>query len=304
MFKYSRLKEESWLRWSAEKVEDAKICIMGIPFDGATSLEKGASKGPETIRNLSMDLSDMTEDFIPIKNNLLYDIGDIPPELNWERYFRRVEEEAYGLMKTGKFCLFIGGDHSVTIPLHKAFGKYQKEIKKDAKIGIIHFDAHYDLCDAFDGHKWSHASTEARALEDVISGEDLHFVGIRVAELIEFDTMKKHPGIQTIKAVDVSQNGYPYVVEALEKHFKEYDAVYLTLDIDVLDPAYAPGTGTPVVGGLSSRELIEIFKRIIKTLPIKAMDIVEVSPPLDVNNITSWAALRMIHELFKAFSEE
>lgn len=78
----------------------------------------------------------------------------------------------------------------------------------------------------------------------------------------------------------------------------------MTLDIDVLDPAYAPGTGTPVAGGLTSRELIEIFKGIIKTLPIKAMDIVEVSPPLDVNNITSWAALRIIHELFKTFSEE
>ena len=83
MLKYSKLKDDSWLRWSTEKIEDAKICIMGIPFDGATSLEKGTSKGPDTIRNLSVDLSDLTEDFIPIKNNLLYDIGDISPELNW-----------------------------------------------------------------------------------------------------------------------------------------------------------------------------------------------------------------------------
>lgn len=304
MLKYSKLNDDSWLKWSAEKIEDAKICIMGIPFDGATSLEKGTSKGPETIRNLSIDLSDLTEDFVPIKNNLLYDIGDISPELNWERYFTRVEDEAYGLMKTGKFCLFIGGDHSVTIPLHKAYGKYQKEVKKDPKIGVIHFDAHYDLCDEYDGHQWSHASTEARALEGIISGEDLYFVGIRVAELNELDTIKKNPGIQTIKAVDVSKKGYQYVVEKLEEHFKDYNAVYLTLDIDVLDPAYAPGTGTPVAGGLTSRELIEIFKGIIKTLPIKAMDVVEVSPPLDVNNITSWAALRIIHELFKTFSEE
>lgn len=304
MFNYSRLKEESWLRWSVEKIEDAKVCIMGIPFDGATSLEKGTSKGPEIIRNLSVDLSDVTEDFIPIKNNILYDIGDISSELNWERYFRTVEEEAYSLMVSGRFCLFIGGDHSVTIPLHKAFGKYQKELKKNAKIGVIHFDAHYDLCDEYDGHKWSHASTEARALDDIISGEDLHFVGIRVAELIEFDTMKKHPGIKTIRAIEVSEKGYRYVVDELEEHFKDYDAVYFTLDIDVLDPAYAPGTGTPVAGGLSSRELIEIFKRIIKTLPIKAMDIVEVSPPLDVNNITAWAALRVIHELFRTYSED
>lgn len=303
MLQNSRLLEDSWLRWSAEKIEDAKICIMGVPFDNAASMEKGTSKGPDTMRNLSFNLSDMTESFVEIKEDILYDIGDIPVDLNWERYFKTVEDEAYKLMKTGNFCLFLGGDHSVTIPLHKAYGRYQKEVKKDAKIGVIHFDAHYDLCDEYEGSKWSHASTEARALENIISGEDLHFVGIRVAESMELETIAKYPGIETITAEEISEKGYMQAYKKLEEHFKGYDAVYFTLDIDVLDPSCAPGTGTTITGGLTNRELIQLFKLMIKNLPIKAMDIVEVSPPIDVNNITSWAALRIIHEVFANFSK-
>jgi len=245
MLENSRLLEDSWLRWGAEKIEDADVCIMGIPFDNAVSNNKGAAKAPEKLRELSVELSDLTEDFVPIKDGVLYDIGDIPVELKWDRYFTRVAEESLKLMHTGKFCLFIGGDHSVTIPLHKAFGKYQKHLKRDARIGIIHFDAHYDLCREYDGHPWSHACTEARALDDVIEGDDLYFVGIRVAELQEMDVLKEHPGITTIRASDVHRHGVEKIFRHMKEHFEGYDALYFTLDIDVLDPAFAPGTGTP-----------------------------------------------------------
>lgn len=302
MLENSKLLNDSWLRWSAKSKEEAKLCIMGVPFDNAVSLNKGASKAPETMRTLSVDMSDVTEDDVAVKEGVLYDIGDIPVNLNWGKYFGTVTEEAYQLMKTGNFCLFLGGDHSVTIPLHEAFGKYQKEQKADAKIGIIHFDAHYDLCDEYDGHKWSHACTEARSLENVISGEDLFFVGIRVAEEIELETLKKNPGITVVKAKEVHKTGTEAVFKKLKDKFKDYDAVYLTIDIDVLDPAFAPGTGTPQFGGLTAIQLIELFQMMLKELPIRAMDIVEVAPELDVNNITSWAALRLIHELFGHFS--
>lgn len=303
MLEYSNFKEASWLRWSADAKEDAKVIIMGVPFDNAVSLNKGASKAPERLRELSVDMSDTTDDFRVIKEGLIYDSGDIHADLNWERYFSKVEERAYGLMKTDNFCLFIGGDHSVTIPLHRAFGKYQREKNKNCKIGIIHFDAHYDLCDEYDGHKWSHACTEARALDDVIGGKDLTFVGVRVAEEDELQKIADNTGITTIRAVDVDHRGADSVAKELAEHYRDYDAVYLTLDIDVLDPAYAPGTGTPSSGGLTSMQLIDIFKDVIKNVPVKAMDIVEVAPPLDVNDITAWAALKMVHEVFSHFSK-
>lgn len=303
MLEHSKLLNDSWLRWGAESKEKAKICIMGVPFDNAVSLNKGAAKGPETMRNLSVDMSDATEDDVVIKKGLLYDIGDIPVELDWETYFGTVADEAYKLMKTGNFCLFLGGDHSVTIPLHQAFGKYQNEKKENAKIGIIHFDAHYDLCNEYDGHKWSHACTEARSLESVVSAEDLFFVGVRVAEVSELELIAKNSGIMAIKAKEVHKLGVEAMFQKLKDKFQGYDAVYLTVDIDVLDPAFAPGTGTPQPGGLTSMQLIQLFQMMLEELPIKAMDIVEVAPDLDVNNITSWAALRLVLELFGHFSK-
>lgn len=299
MLEKSNFKEASWLRWSAKTKEDAKICIMGVPFDNAVSLNKGAAKAPEHIRTMSVDLSDATDEFITIRDDVLYDAGDIHPVLDWEKYFGEVEESALELMNTGNFCLFIGGDHSVTIPLHKAFKRYHG----DKKIGIIHFDAHYDLCPEYDGHIWSHACTEARALEGVVKGEDLSFVGVRVAEESELELMKEHPGILTIRAADVYDMGPDKVAEQLIARYSGYDAIYLTLDIDALDPAYAPGTGTPVSGGLNPIELTKIFRGLLRALPIRAMDIVEVAPPLDVNDVTTWAAMKVIHELFSHYSK-
>lgn len=299
MLEKSNFNEASWLRWSAETKEEAKVCIMGVPFDNAVSLNKGAAKAPNHIRQMSVDLSDTTDEFRPIKEDVLYDYGDIHPILDWEAYFKEVEDGALEILNTGNFCLFLGGDHSVTIPLHKAFKKYYG----DKKIGIMHFDAHYDLCPEYDGHPWSHACTEARALDDVITGEDLSFVGVRVAEESELELMKDHPGIMTITAMDVYKNGAQAAVDKLVERYKDYDAIYLTLDIDALDPAYAPGTGTPVSGGLNPLDLTIIFRELLEKLPIKAMDIVEVAPPLDVNDITTWAAMKVIHELLSYYSK-
>ena len=122
MLENSRFESCSWLRWAAEDIEEARICILGIPFDGAVSLSKGAAKAPQMIRDLSIDLSDTTDEWVQIRKGLIYDAGDMHPDLQWDRYYASVEEEAYRLMSTGNFCLFLGGDHSVTIPLHKAFG--------------------------------------------------------------------------------------------------------------------------------------------------------------------------------------
>lgn len=299
MLEKSNFKETSWLRWSAGTKEQADVCIMGIPFDNAVSLNKGARKAPENMRRLSVDLSDTTDEFIPVKEGVLYDVGDIPVSLNWEKYFETVEKNAFELMKTGSLCLFIGGDHSVTIPLHRAFKRYHG----GKKIGILHFDAHYDLCPEYDGHRWSHACTEARALESIVSGKDMSFVGVRVAEEAELDVIAENPGIVTLRAADVRKNGAENIAEILVERYEGYDAVYLTLDIDVLDPAYAPGTGTPVSGGLNPFELTDIVRILLKRLPICAMDIVEVAPELDVNDITTWAALKIVHEVLGHYSK-
>lgn len=288
-----------WGELYCREIEDADIAVMGVPFDGAVSCGKGSSLAPEKIRSLSRFLPTITEEGFDISGLKVYDHGDVPVSLNWEAYYADVEKEALALFQTGKFCLFFGGDHSVTIPLNRAFGRHFK----GKKIGIIHFDSHPDLCDEYDGHKWSHACPLRRAVEDVITPKDLAQIGIRSYEKEEIAFYKANPDLLLIRAYDVFNEGFQAACDKIKAKFKDYDALYLSLDIDVLDPAFAPGTGTPEAGGLSSRELMQMIKFLISELPIVAMDLVEVSPPLDsVNHITSWAALKIVYEVFGKLS--
>lgn len=290
-----------WGDLNCSDMKTADVCVMGVPFDSAVSCGKGSSQAPEKIRSLSRYLPTITEEGNEIDNLKVYDHGDVAIDLNWDKYYASVESEALSLFETGKFCLFFGGDHSVTIPLSRAYGSYYK----GKKIGIIHFDSHPDLCDEYDGHKWSHACPLRRAVQDVITPADLAQVGIRSYEAEEVAFYKANPDLLLIRAYDVFHQGWKVACEKLVAKFADYDAVYISLDIDVLDPAFAPGTGTPEAGGLSSRELMEILKELFERLPIVAMDVVEVSPPLDsINQITSWAALKVVYEVFGKLSNK
>jgi len=279
-----------------EESQHADILLKGIPFDNACSVGKGAALAPELMRSFWCALPAVTETGIKIKNLKIFDEGDFEPDLNWERYFKTVQVGARELFNTNKFCVFMGGDHSVSIPLINAFCDFNA----GKKIGVIHFDAHLDITIEYEGHPWSHACTERRVLENKnMSPGGLTFVGIRSYLEEELDFLAGNPGIRVIGAHEVYKKGIEYTLNILRERYKDFDAVYVTIDIDVLDPAYAPGTGTPEGGGLTTREMMELIRDIIAELPVKAMDIVEVSPPLDTrNNVTTWAALKILWEAF------
>lgn len=260
-----------WREIQTEQISEAHVCILGVPFDGAASVGKGAALGPDKIRDCAKVLPPVNGTGQKFSDLKVYDHGNVELSLDWPNFFANVEEEAFQLLKSGKFCLFLGGDHSVTIPLSRAFGR----IHKGKKIGIIHFDSHPDLCEEYEGSKWSHACPLKRALDDVIKPVDLAQVGIRAFENEEVDLYGVTPDLLVIKAHDIFKEGYQSAIDKLVSKFKAYDVIYLTLDIDVLDPAFAPGAGTPEAGGLSSRELLEI-----------------------INQITSWAAVKIIYEMF------
>lgn len=285
----------SWAELASEKIEDANVLIKGIPFDGAASVGKGACQAPDMIRQLSKALPPITEEGTVLKNFYVKDLGDFEVDLNWERFYEAIENETKAMFETNKFCLFIGGDHSVSIPLEKAF----IETNKGKKIGIIHFDSHSDIIDEYEGHKWSHACTQRRALDFGLEDKGLSLVGIRSWEEEELIFLEEHSDINVVTAARIYEEGINALTKNLTERYQDYDAIYLSIDIDVLDPAYAPGTGTPESGGLSTRQMMQIIKSLFKNLPIKAMDIVEVSPLLDTtNNITSWAALKLMYEAF------
>jgi agmatinase len=281
--------------WSGLWSDDlaAEIGVLGVPFDNATSYRKGTSFAPAKIRELTPHLAPATEEGHRLGGLRVRDYGDVSTDLNWERYFAAVEAQATWALRH-PLALFLGGDHSVTIPLVAALSR-----TVSGRFGVIHFDAHPDLADEYDGHRWSHACTERRVLElPNVEPRHLAFVGLRSWMDDELEFLDAHPEIAVHTARDVYRRSIEAVAEDVVAQLEDVDAVYFTLDIDGLDPAYAPGTGTPEAGGLSIRELLELLHVVFAQLPIRALDIVEVAPPLDNADITSFAATKVIYEVF------
>ncbi len=277
---------------------DAEVGVLGVPFDGAVSFRRGTAFAPAKLRELSCHLASCNEEGRPL-NLKVRDYGDISPDLEWSRYFQAVEDRAVEVLRH-PLALFLGGDHSVPIPLMRAFNQVV-----GGPYGIVHFDAHPDLADVYEGHRWSHACTERRALE--LSGmqpEHLVFIGLRSFMREEWGFLKTHPEITYFTARDCYRQGIEAIAKEVVQTLQDVEAVYFTLDIDGLDPAYAPGTGTPEGGGLSTRDLLELVREVFRGLPVRAMDVVEVAPPLDCADITSVAALKVIYEVLGVIQEK
>ena len=282
--------------WSGLASDDneAEIAILGVPFDNAVSWRGGTRHAPQRIRSLTPHLAYSTEEGTMLSIRVK-DYGDMEPDLNWERFFDSTEAMAAKLINSQhSLPIFLGGDHSVGIPLFKAFAK-----SFSGPIGYIQFDSHADLADNFEGHPWSHANTARRNVEQPnLSPNHLAFVGLRSFLSEEVAYYAANPSIGWHTARDVYRRGIETVANEVVEQLKKVEAVYLSLDIDGLDPSCAPGTGTPEHGGPTTRECLEFLRIIFSGLPIKAMDIVEVSPPLDISDVTSLAALKIMYEVF------
>ena len=278
-------------------IEESDIILLGIPYDEGCSCGKGASLAPKVIRELSCFLPPFTADGASLKNLKMYDYGDVLE-------FSKIEEKFKEVLNHNKFNLVLGGDHSVSIPTQKAFLDYAKSLNKIPV--IIHIDAHPDICDFYDGSKYSHACTNMRAIENGYKTEDITLVGIRGYEEQEVIYLNNHKELEVYNASYLNEFGFDKTLKSLLQRYKNSDEhlVYLSYDIDANDPSFAPGTGTPEAFGLNSIKLLNFIKELFLNLPIKVMDIVEVSPVLDTNNITSWLALKTIYEILGIKSSE
>ena len=186
--------------------------------------------------------------------------------------------------------ILLGGDHSVTIPI------FQGQLERFAgkRLGVLWVDAHPDLCDVFTGSKLSHACVLRRGLEFGIKPEDVCLVGLRSWEYEEIDLIESG-GLNVFMAADVAERGMKAIAQEVKKILARCDVVHISLDIDCLDPAFAPGTGIPDSGGLTSREVITLIKS-MQGLPLVGLDVVEVAPPVDPTEATIFAALKIIME--------
>ncbi len=282
--------------WSGlvSEADDAEIGVLGVPFDNAVSWRGGTRHAPQRIRSITPHLGFTTEEGV-VLNLRVKDYGDVETDLNWERFFAATEAAAVEIIRgQHQLAFFLGGDHSVGIPLFKAFAKHF-----NGPVGYIQFDSHADLADNFEGHPWSHANTARRNLEQPnLSPAHLAFVGLRSFLTEELDYYAAHPEIGWHTARSIYQHGIATVAREVISQMQGVEAVYMSLDIDGIDPSCTPGTGTPEHGGPTTRECLEFLRLIFAELPIKAMDIVEVSPPLDISDVTSLAALKVMYEVF------
>lgn len=266
-------------RHYARDAKGADLAIWGVPFDAATSNRPGARLGPRAIRAASAILEGDPQypfGFDPFAKMIAVDVGDCALDYgNHDEAPREIAAQAKEILATGAMLLTLGGDHFVTYPLLKA------HFEKHGPLALVQFDAHQDTWHPEAG-RIDHGSFVARAaIEGLIDVKHSIQIGIRT------HAPAAH-GIEIVDGNQIETVGVAGVVKKILKRVGKKKA-YLSFDIDALDPAYAPGTGTPVAGGLTSREALMILRG-LAPVNFVGFDVMEVSPPFDQSEITAIAA--------------
>jgi agmatinase len=280
------------------------VAIVGAPFDMGTTFRPGARWAPQAVRQISALYDgynlDMAVDLFEELD--IVDVGDvfvIPS--NIEKTFDQIERAVDHLAASGVFPVIIGGDHSIGYPDVKAVARHV-----DGNVGIVHLDRHIDLAERdmderMHTTQWFHATrirniASANLVQIGIGGWAGKKAGMAVA---------RERGTTVLTIGDVERLGIERAAEvALEIASRDTQAIFLSLDIDVVDPAHAPGTGTPEPAGLSSREMLRFITTVAREAPLCGMEVVEVSPPYDSGDITSLLACRSILDVLAVLVAE
>lgn len=255
------------------------ISLLGIPYDKSSSFLRGAALAPPIIRQMGTDGSanDYTELGVDY-TTLIEDKGDLPlADHDTPEAFEIIAERVSKLLKDGNPLISLGGDHSITYPIIEGFAKYYDNLH------ILHIDAHGDLYDTFEGSRFSHACPFARIMEEKLAAR-LTQVGIR--------TLTPHQREQIIR----------FDVDTIEMKYWRPDTLlnlkgplYISLDLDALDPAYAPGVSHHEPGGFTTREILHLIHQI--DVPIVGADIVEYNPTRDIHHQTAMLAFKLMKEI-------
>ena len=279
-----------------QKVDSAEgldFAIAGAPFDTASSFRSGSRFGPNAIRNIS---AMMKPNNVIMQVNIMDglkggDIGDfnVTPGYIHPTY-QAIEEGVVNILKENACPIVLGGDHSITLAELRAVAK------KYGPVALVHFDSHSDLCDEVFGQKYNHGTPFRRALEEnLIDASHSIQVGMR-GSLYDPDEhkMAAELGMKLIPAHKVREMGLETLIKTILERVGDKPC-FLTFDIDFVDPAYAPGTGTPEVGGFTSLEALDLVRK-IKDLNFVGFDLVEVLPAYDHGEITAYLAANIVFE--------
>lgn len=260
--------------------ENSKFHIIPVPYEQTVSYGGGTAFGPAKILEASVQLELFDGKGNPSKKGIFTK----PPviEETPEKLFESIDKSITEILKLGKIPVILGGEHSVSI------GAFKSLLKNKKKFGIVQIDAHGDLRDSFEGSKYSHACVMKRAID---LGIDIFQIGVRSLSLPEVE-LRKELGIKYIDAAQLYKNGIPKKI--LPHDFPE--EIYLTIDVDGLDPSIIPATGTPEPGGLSWYDTIEILEKITKERKVTGFDVVELAPIPNLH-YPEFTCARLIYQL-------
>jgi agmatinase len=278
----------------AASAEGLDVALLGIPYDGGSSYRTGARFGPRAVREQSSLIRPWHPvlKVLPFERLRVADCGDVDvAPISIERTYAAIERRVAEIVEQGAVPVSVGGDHSVTLPILRALAR------RHGPVGLVHFDAHPDTWDEYFGSKFFHGTPFRRAVEEgLLDPRRMIQVGIR-GPLYSADDFAFHDrhGIEVIRIESVKEQGTAWVGERFGR--LRGGPVYCSFDIDAVDPAYAPATGTPEVGGLSSYEALALV-RALAGVTLVGADVVEVSPQFDgPGQITSLLAANLIFEL-------
>ncbi len=270
---------------------DLDVALVGVPMDLGVTNRAGARLGPRAVRGVErIGPYEHVLRVAPMGRLQVADVGDVPMQSRFSLDTCHADIEAFytEIARAGVIPLSVGGDHSITLPILKALGR-------ERPVGMIHIDAHCDTAGEYEGAKFHHGGPFRLAvLEGVLDPERVIQIGIRggAEYLWEFSY---DSGMTVIHAEEVAEMGIPAVI-AKAREIAGAGPTYVSFDVDSLDPAYAPGTGTPEVGGLTPREALQILRG-LAGIDIIGGDVVEVAPQYDANTTTAQAGAQMLFEL-------
>jgi agmatinase len=295
-----------WITDPAElRARNVDVAIIGAPFDDAVSHRPGARFGPRAIREAqytSGSVHSLQLGIEPFEHLTVVDGGDANIIPAWiERAHALIHRKVREVAATGAIPIVLGGDHSITWPSATAIA----EVRRPGSIGIVHFDAHADTANDDWGVLAGHGTPMRRLIESgAVDGRNFVQVGLRGywPPVETFEWMKAH-GLRYHFMTEVEERGADAVIDdAIAEALDGPDSIYLSVDIDVVDPGLAPGTGTPEPGGFMTRELLRAIRRIVAQVELAGMDIVEVSPPYDHAETTAMIANRAALEAISALA--
>ena len=278
-----------------DRVTDYDVAVLGVPFDSGASYRPGARFGPAAVRQASRHLRPghhVELDCEPLRLIQVADAGDVPvTPFSIDAAVGQIQSHAGDLMGGGRTVIAIGGDHTVALPMLRSV------VAEHGPVALVHFDAHLDTWDTYFDAPVTHGTIFRRAFEEGLLVEDhsIH-VGIRGPVYGHADLSDdRRFGFRTIRASDIDDLGIAGTIAAITERADSLP-VYLSVDIDVLDPSFAPGTGTPEAGGLTSRELLRVLRG-LTGLHLAGADVVEVAPAYDHAEVTSLAAATVIFDM-------